>query len=125
MDDKHCITSLEELELAAYDGRLHDVAGIGDKRLQGIRDLLTARLGCLQHIRTPANEVPPIDELLEVDSEYLNKIRAGEFRKITPRRFNPNHEPWLPILHTQRGTRYYTALCSNTVKAHELGKTHD
>ncbi len=125
LHDELGITSLEELELAAYDGRLHDVAGIGDKRLQGIRDLLTARLGRLQRIRTPENEAPSVDELLEVDSEYLNKAASGELRRIAPRRFNPNHEPWLPILHTQRGNRHYTALFSNTAKAHELGKTHD
>lgn len=101
------------------------MAGIGDKRLQGIRDLLTARLGRLQRIRTPENEAPSIDELLEVDSAYLNKAANGELRRIAPRRFNPNHEPWLPILHTQRGNRHYTALFSNTAKAHKLGKTHD
>jgi DNA polymerase (family X) len=125
LHDELGITSLEELELAAYDGRLHDVAGIGDKRLQGIRDLLTTRLGRLQRIRTREDEAPSIDELLEVDSEYLNKAANGELRRIAPRHFNPNHEAWLPILHTQRGKRHYTALFSNTAKAHELGKTHD
>ena len=45
--------------------------------------------------------------------------------KITPRRFNPKGEAWLPILHTQRGERHYTALYSNTARAHELGKVHD
>jgi len=30
-----------------------------------------------------------------------------------------------PILHTERGSRQYTALFSNTARAHELGKTHD
>ncbi len=29
------------------------------------------------------------------------------------------------MLHTQRGARHYTALYSNTARAHELGKTHD
>jgi putative hydrolase len=29
------------------------------------------------------------------------------------------------VLHTQRGTRHYTALFSNTARAHELGTTHD
>src|ERR1019366_6639811 len=32
---------------------------------------------------------------------------------------------WLPILHTERGGRHYTALFSNTAHAHHLGKTHD
>ena len=40
-------------------------------------------------------------------------------------RFNPTHEAWLPVLHTQRGQRHYTVLLSNTAHAHRLGKTHD
>jgi putative hydrolase len=28
-------------------------------------------------------------------------------------------------MHTQRGTRHYTVLYSNTARAHELGMTHD
>jgi putative hydrolase len=28
-------------------------------------------------------------------------------------------------MHTQRGERHYTALFSNTARAHELGTTHD
>lgn len=125
LHDELGIASLEELELAAYDGRLRDVAGLGEKRLQGIRDLLTTRLGHLQRVRTPEDEEPPVAELLEVDAEYLRKAKAGELRKIAPRRFNPKGEAWLPVLHTQRGKRHYTALFSNTAKGHELGKTHD
>ena len=41
------------------------------------------------------------------------------------RRFNPEGRPWLPILHTTRGGRHYTALFSNTARAHELGTTDD
>jgi hypothetical protein len=38
----------------------------------------------------------------------------------------PNlNEAWLPILHTSRKERHYTALFSNTARAHELRKTHD
>jgi DNA polymerase (family X) len=29
------------------------------------------------------------------------------------------------VLHTQRGPRHYTALFSNTARAHELGRTSD
>lgn len=32
---------------------------------------------------------------------------------------------WLPILHTRRGPRRYTALFSNTAPAHRAGKTRD
>jgi putative hydrolase len=45
--------------------------------------------------------------------------------KIAPRRFNPSHIAWLPVLHTTRGRRHYTALFSNTALAHRLNRTHD
>ncbi|HEX6865060.1 MAG TPA: DNA-binding protein, partial [Thermoanaerobaculia bacterium] len=36
---------------------------------------------------------------------------------------------WLPVLHTERGSEgsrwRFTALFSNTARAHDLGKTHD
>ncbi|MDQ2696666.1 MAG: hypothetical protein M3Z21_15085, partial [Pseudomonadota bacterium] len=44
---------------------------------------------------------------------------------IAPRRFNPDGKAWLPVLHTQRGPWSFTALYSNTPRAHELGRTHD
>jgi hypothetical protein len=34
-------------------------------------------------------------------------------------------EAWLPILHAQHGTWHFTALYSNTGRAHELGRTRD
>ena len=45
--------------------------------------------------------------------------------KIAPRRFNPKGEAWLPVLHTQRGDWHFTALFSNTARAHELGRVRD
>jgi putative hydrolase len=60
-----------------------------------------------------------------VDREYRNKAAAGTLKKIAPRRFNPTGEAWLPIMHTARNGRHYTALFSNTARAHELGKTRD
>jgi hypothetical protein len=119
------IDTLEELEAAAHDGRLAE-AGIGEKRLAGIIDSLAIRLGRLRTgVRLPATEEPSIAELLAVDREYRGQVRAGKLHLITPRRFNPNKEAWLPILHTQRDKRHYTALFSNTARAHQLGKTRD
>ena len=34
-------------------------------------------------------------------------------------------EAWLPVLHTQRGDWHFTALFSNTARAHELGRVRD
>lgn len=126
LHDELGIDSLEALESAAHDGRLANLAGIGEKRLQGIRDLLAARLG---RIRTPrgaaSGDEPPVHELLDVDSEYRDKAEAGRLRTIAPRRMNPSGEAWLPVLHTQRGDRHYTALYSNTPRAHQFGRTRD
>lgn len=120
------IGTLEDLESAAHDGRLENVAGIGPKRLAGIRDALATRLGRVRRPPpvTPAED-PPVEELLSVDREYRTKGRHGELRLIAPRRFNPAGKPWLPVLHTTRGDREYTALFSNTARAHQFGRTHD
>ncbi|MGE0679361.1 MAG: helix-hairpin-helix domain-containing protein [Candidatus Binatia bacterium] len=120
------IETLGELEAAAHDGRLETLAGIGKKKLAGIMDSLATRLGRIprfQHATTA--EEPLVVELLDVDREYREKAKAGQLRRIVPHRFNPSREAWLPVLHTQRGERHYTALFSNTARAHKLGKIHD
>jgi len=63
--------------------------------------------------------------LLDVDQEYCQKAVADRLPKVAPRRFNPAHETWLPILHTERDGWHFTALFSNTARAHELGRTRD
>ena len=60
-----------------------------------------------------------------MDREYREKAAAGQLVKIAPRRFNPSHVAWLPVLHTTRGRRHYTALFSNTALAHLLARTDD
>ena len=121
------IESLEELEAAAHDGRLERFPGMGAKRIAGIRDSLAQRLG---HIRqAPLELLPreeaPMTELLDVEQQYREEAAAGTLKKIAPRRFNPSGEAWLPVFHTTRGPRQYTALFSNSARAHELQKTKD
>lgn len=120
------IETLEELEIAAHDGRLEKIAGLGSKRIAGIRDSLATRLGRvrIQHAGVGANE-PPVSEILNVDAEYRRRAAREELPKIAPRRFNPEQKRWLPVLHTVRGTRHYSALFSNTPRAHQLRKTSD
>lgn len=121
------IETLEELEVAAHDGRLEDFSGIGPKRLAGMRDSLAQRLGRIRQPPTapPSSREPAVSELLDVDREYCEKAAAGALKKIAPRRFNPGGEPWLPVLHAVRNGRHYTALFSNTARAHDLGRTRD
>jgi hypothetical protein len=129
------IGTLEELEQAAHDGRLAAFAGFGPKRVAAIIDTLDSRLGRVRRAGRAtraaapepqaANELPGVAELLDVDREYRERAAAGELRTIAPRRFNPDGEAWLPILHAARGKRHYTALYSNTARAHEWGKTGD
>jgi len=121
--DELGIDTLEELEIAAHDGRLAGL-GIGQKRVGGIRDALAGRLG--RAGRRPTLEgapFPDVAEILDVDREY--RQRAEALPKIAPRRFNPSHDAWLPVLHTRRGERQFTALFSNTARAHEFGRTRD
>jgi DNA polymerase/3'-5' exonuclease PolX len=120
------IDSLEELEAAAQDGRLADIAGFGHKRTVGIIDSLATRLDRVRKSRASADQDHvKVAELLDVDLEYRQLAEAGKLHCIAPRRFNPTGEAWLPILHTRRGEREYTALFSNTARAHRLRKTHD
>ncbi|MEX0655031.1 MAG: helix-hairpin-helix domain-containing protein [Phycisphaeraceae bacterium] len=123
--DRLGVESLEELELAAWDGRLAQVEGMGPRRLRAIRDSLEARFGRRQRRRRPVGDRPAVAELLDVDREYRTKAEAGRLRTIRPRRFNPEGDAWLPILHTRRDERQYTALYSNTRRAHELGRERD
>ena len=126
LHDEIGIHTLEQLEAAAHDGRLRDLLGLGAKRIAGIMDSLASRLGRID-ARPPSGRVqaPSIAEILDVDREYRKKAAAGALPAIAPRRFNPNRKAWLPILHTERGPRHYTALFSNTARAHEMKKNQD
>jgi hypothetical protein len=73
----------------------------------------------------PRAPAPEDALLLEIDAEYRRRAAAGELRRIAPRRFNPEGKAWLPILHAERGPWRFTALYSNTARAHELGTTGD
>ncbi len=121
--DELGVESLEDLEAALHDGRLAAVPGFGRKKLEALRHYLAGRLA---HRRPPPRiGEPDVAELLDVDREYRDEAAAGRLPRIAPRRFNPEHEAWLPVLHTTRGSRHYTALYSNTELAHRLGRTHD
>ena len=124
--DSLSIDTLEALEVAAYDGRLQEVPGIGVRRVQMIRAALAEMLSRRLRARSirPVEE-PSVELILAVDSEYREKAESDRLTTIAPRRFNPSGESWLPILHSQRNEWHFTALYSNTARAHELQRTHD
>ena len=101
------------------------MAGFGAKKVAGIVDSLASRLGRVRQAQGGRVWQVPVEELLDVDREYREAAQAGTLPTIAPRRFNLEKKAWLPILHTQRGDRHYTALFSNTARAHRLATTHD
>ena len=130
------VDTLEDLELAAHDGRLEKLRGFGARRVRGVREALAGMLGRSTRRRArrirheeshaaAAPEPPAVATLLAVDAEYRQRAEAGTLRLIAPRRFNPEGRAWLPVLHTERDGWSFTALFSNTARAHELGATRD
>jgi hypothetical protein len=137
------VETLEELEVAAHDGRLEGVRGVGPRRVRGIRDTVAGILGrsSRRHARqrrwvesgrangpvdrseSPAR--PEVSTLLAVDRQYRKQAEAGELRTITPRRFNPEKRAWLPVLHCEKDGWSFNALYSNTARAHEFDATLD
>jgi hypothetical protein len=121
--DELGITSLEEMERAAYDGRLSQVE-IGPKRLRGIMDALAGRLS-RSRLPDPIRGEPRVAEILAVDTEYRRGAEENELPTLSPNRFNPHNEPWLPLLAVRRNGWNYRARYSNSALAHRLGRTQD
>jgi hypothetical protein len=136
------IDTLEALEVAAHDGRLEEVAGFGPRRLEAVRDILatmltrSARGGGRRfddleragaNVAKPETEEarPDVALLLEVDHEYREEAETDELPRIAPQRNNPEGAAWLPILHSYHDGWHFTALFSNTDRAHELGRVRD
>lgn len=119
------VDTLEALEIAAHDGRLESVPGVGRRRAELLRAALASLLARTRPPRPVSVAEPDVAILLDVDREYRDKAAAGALRTIAPKRFNPEGKAWLPILHARRGAWELTALFSNTARAHELRKVHD
>jgi len=113
---------------------LEEVPSVGPHIARVVRELLThhrlpplADLVALddESITYRRTHQPSVEELLDVDREYRQKAAAGELPLTAPQRFNPTGDRWLPVLHTRRGSRRYTALYSNTERARRLGRLRD
>ncbi|MBK7857848.1 MAG: DNA-binding protein [Archangiaceae bacterium] len=126
------IDTLEELELAAVDGRLAKVPGFGPRRISLVRDAVA---GMLQHSMRRANRrvtppgaalsTPSTETLLSIDSDYRAKAARGDLPLLAPVHFNPTHSAWLPVLHAEADGFHFTAMYSNSARAHRLGRTQD
>jgi DNA polymerase (family 10) len=131
-DELH-IDTLEALEMAAHDGRLETVPGVGPRRAAAIRASLQTMLSRGRARRAPGatglgtrlEPGPSVATLLDVDREYRLKADDDTLPTIAPKRFNPTGDAWLPVLHTQRDGWHFTALFSNTAQAHQLNRTRD
>lgn len=119
------IDTLEALEMAAEDGRLAEIAGVGPRRAAQIRASLRDHFRNRRLRRTGQAQLPPVDVLLAIDAAYTNAATKGELPMIAPKRFNPSGEAWLPVMHGARAAWRYTALFSNTRLARDLGRTRD
>ncbi len=126
--DQLHVDSLESLENAVRGGQLDRVESLGNKRREAIETWLKTHL---DDQRRPLGTVsrsgdePSIKLILQVDNEYRQKVSAGKLPRITPKRFNPENRAWLPILHTTHDHWHFTALYSNTARAHQLRRTAD
>ncbi|MEN8800544.1 MAG: helix-hairpin-helix domain-containing protein [Thiogranum sp.] len=121
------IDSLAALEVAAYNRRLEKVPGFSANKVAMVQAWLAQVLGRRRpgpREHGPVAE-PPVSLLLQVDRRYREKAEAGELPTIAPERFNPESEAWLPIMHMTRGEWHFTALYSNTARAHQLQRTRD
>ena len=120
------VDTLEALENAAYHKQLDQVEGLGRKRKEAIQDWLFKHLGeRRQPLRQTPSPLPGISLLLKVDCEYRSKAANGKLPFITPKRFNPENRAWLPILHTTHEHWHFTALYSNSERAHKLQRVFD
>ncbi len=122
------IDTLEALENAVHNGQLDKVEGLGAKRKEAIQSWLLKHFG--EHRQKLPNtqhsgNTPTVTLLLKVDVEYRLKTKEGKLPLITPKRFNPDNKAWLPILHSTRDHWHFTALYSNTERAHKLNRIHD
>lgn len=121
------IETLEALETAIHNGRLAMVRGFSENNIAVIQAWLAQVLG-YQRSRTQTQggiAEPDVSLLLDIDRQYRDKAHASELPRIAPKRFNPGGEAWLPVMHTSKSGWHFTALFSNTPRAHQLKRTGD
>jgi hypothetical protein len=121
------IDTLEELEVAAHDGRLAEFTGYAPRRLKQIQNGVARLLSCSARrdsrcfqellqagatvVQPPlATEPPAIGMLLRVDLEYREKARQNLLSRVRPSGHNPHGLRSLPVFHTEIDNWQFTAL---------------
>ncbi|WDQ14852.1 helix-hairpin-helix domain-containing protein [Rhodopirellula sp. P2] len=118
------IETLSELLLAAKDGRLEHVPGIGRKRREAILASLTHRGVAQQPDSVPRSESHvTVDELLHIDGEYRKRVAEGTLTQI--HLAGQSSSSAIPVWHTEQAGRHYTAMFSNTARAQQQHATQD
>jgi endonuclease III len=121
------IDSLEALEVAAHSQRLEKVPGFSPKKVAMVQAWIAQVFG-RQHPRPQPHELftePSVQLILQVDNQYRKKASDAELPMIAPKRFNPEGKAWLPVMHVSKQGWHFTALFSNTARAHQLNRTQD
>ncbi len=121
------IDSLEALEVAAHNQRLEKIPGFSASKVAMVQTWLAQVLG-RQRPRLQSQEAftePAVQLILQVDQQYRQKASAAELPMIAPKRFNPDAKAWLPVMHVSKQGWHFTALFSNTARAHQLNRTQD
>jgi DNA polymerase/3'-5' exonuclease PolX len=112
--DELKVTTLEQLEAAAHDGRLRQL-GVAEKRLHEIQQAVAARLGP-RTVAEPIAGEPSIDELLQIDEEFRDRVHR---RSRTISRL-----PY-PELEMERNGWRLRAFWANTSLTHRMHAAHD
>lgn len=121
------IDSLEALEVAAHNQRLEKVPGFSPKKVAMVQAWLAQVFGRQRprpQPQAPFTE-PSVQLILQVDRQYRKKASDAELPMIAPKRFNPDGKAWLPVMHVTKQGWHFTALFSNTARAHQLNRTQD
>lgn len=121
------IDTLEALEVAAHNKRLEKIPGFSANKVAMVQAWLAQVLGRKRprsHPQEPFAE-PSVQIILQVDQQYRQKAKAGKLPTIAPKRFNPEGKAWLPVMHVTKDGWHFTALFSNTARAHQLNRIHD
>ena len=78
------IDTIEELEMAAHDGRLEAVPGVDPRRAGMMRGALADMLSRVRPAGRRRQAEPEVAILVDVDREYREKSGAGRLAKIAP-----------------------------------------